>query len=63
MRWMGHVARREKRDMHTGFSWGNLKGNRPIGKPRRRKNDNIKMNLQEVGSGTDRKVLAKETDR
>jgi len=49
MRWVGHVARREKREMHTGFWWGNLKGKRPLGKPRRRKNDNFTMDLQEVG--------------
>jgi len=28
---------------------GELKGNRPLGRPRRRWEDNIKMDLQEVG--------------
>jgi hypothetical protein len=28
-----------------------LKGHRPLGRPRRRYEDNIKMNLQEVGRG------------
>jgi len=53
MRWVGHVARRERREMHTRFWWGNLKGSRPLGKHRSRKNDNIKKDLQEVGSGMD----------
>ena len=33
--------------MYTGFWWGN----RPLGNPRRRWEDNIKMDLQEVGCG------------
>jgi hypothetical protein len=35
--------------MHTGFWCGNLKGKRPHGRPKRRWEDNIKMDLQEVG--------------
>jgi hypothetical protein len=34
-----------------GFWWENLKGKRPFKRPRRRWEDNIKMNLQEVGCG------------
>jgi len=30
--------------------WGNLR-ERPLGRPRRRREDNIKMDLQEVGCG------------
>jgi len=30
---------------------GKLEGKRPLGRPRRRWEDNIKMNLQEVGCG------------
>jgi hypothetical protein len=30
---------------------GKLEGKRPLGKPRRRWEDNIKMDLQEVGGG------------
>ena len=30
---------------------GKPEGKRPLGRPRRRLKDNIKMNLQEVGSG------------
>jgi hypothetical protein len=31
--------------------WGKPGGKRPLGIPRRRWDDNIKMDLQEVGSG------------
>ena len=37
--------------MHTGFWWGKREGKRPLGKLRRRWEDNIKMDLQEVGWG------------
>jgi len=33
--------------VHTGFWWGK----RPLGRPRRRWDDNIKMDFQEVGCG------------
>jgi len=29
-----------------GFWWGSPKGRRPLGRPRRRRENNIKMNLQ-----------------
>jgi len=35
----------------TGFWWGHLRGNRPLGIPRRKWGDNIKMDLQEVRCG------------
>ena len=39
-------------------------GKRPLGRPRRRWEDNIKMDLQEVGcGGVDRVELAQERDR
>jgi hypothetical protein len=34
-----------------GFLVGKLEGKRPLGRPRRKWEDNIKMNLQEVGYG------------
>jgi len=37
--------------VYSGFWWGNLRGKRPLGRPRCRWEDNIKMNLQEVGCG------------
>jgi len=35
----------------TGFWWGYLRGKRSVGRPRCRWEDNIKMDLQEVGWG------------
>jgi len=47
----------------TGFWWGNLR-ERPLGRPRRRWEDNIKMDLQEVGcGGMDWIKLAQDRDR
>jgi hypothetical protein len=51
MRWAGHVARMgEERGVHMVLV-GNPEGKRPLGRPRRRWEDNIKMDLQEVGVG------------
>jgi len=48
MRWAGHVARMgEERGVHR-ILVGKPEGNRPLGKPRRRWEDNIKMDLREV---------------
>jgi hypothetical protein len=49
MRGAGHVARRgEGRGVHKVLV-GKPEGYRPLGRPRRRWEDNIKMDLQEVG--------------
>ena len=49
MRWAGHVARMgEGRGVHRVLV-GKYEGKRPLGRPRRRWEDNIKMYLQEVG--------------
>jgi hypothetical protein len=51
MRWAGHVARiGERRDVSRVLV-GKPEGKRPLGRPRRRWKDNIKMVLQEVGCG------------
>jgi hypothetical protein len=42
---------------------GRQEGRRPLGKPRRRWEDNIKMDLQEVGWGMDWIELAQDRDR
>ena len=51
MRWAGHVARMGERRGVYRVLVGNLEGRRPLGRPRRRLEDNIKMDLQEVGCG------------
>jgi hypothetical protein len=44
--------------------WGNPEGRRPLGRPRRRWEDNIKMDLREVGwEGMDWINLAQDRDR
>jgi hypothetical protein len=49
MRWAGHVARLgEKRDVYR-LLVGKPEGKRPLGRPRRRWIDNIKMDLLEIG--------------
>ena len=51
MRWTGHVARMgEKRGAYRVLV-GKREGKRPLGRPRRRWVDNIRMDLQEVGCG------------
>jgi hypothetical protein len=48
---VGHVARMgEDRGVHRVLL-GRPEGKRPLGRPRRRCEDNIKMDLQEVGGG------------
>ncbi|KAJ4442534.1 hypothetical protein ANN_04121 [Periplaneta americana] len=49
LRWAGHVARmRESRNAYRVLV-GRPEGKRPLGRPRRRWEDNIKMDLREVG--------------
>jgi hypothetical protein len=49
MRWAGHVARMgEERGVYRVLV-GKPKGKRPLGRPRRRWVNNIRMDLQEVG--------------
>ena len=49
MRCVGHVARMgEERGVHMVLV-GKPEGKRPLGRPRRRWEDNIKMDLREVG--------------
>jgi hypothetical protein len=49
MKWAGHVARMgEGRGVYRVLV-GRLEGKRPLGRPRRRWEDNIKMDLREIG--------------
>jgi hypothetical protein len=52
----------EKRGAH-GILVGRPEGRRPLGRPRRRLEDNIKTDLQEVGWGTDWIELPQDGDR
>jgi hypothetical protein len=53
----------EKRNVYR-ILVGNPEGRRPLGRPRRRWVDNIKMDLREVGwVGRDWIVLAQDRDR
>ena len=52
----------EGRDVHRVLVW-KPEGKRPLGRPRPRWEDNIKMDLQEVGGGGDWMLLAQDRDR
>ena len=65
MRWAGHVARmgEGKGGVHRVLI-SKPEGKRPLGRPRRRWEDNIKMDLREVGGGGgDWMELAQDRDR
>jgi hypothetical protein len=49
MRWARHVARMGKRRSVYRVLVGKPEGIRPLGKPRRRWKDDIKMDIQEIG--------------
>jgi hypothetical protein len=51
MRWAGHVARTSEKMNAYRLLVGKPEGKRPLGRPRRRCVDNIRMDLVEVGWG------------
>ena len=51
MRWAGHVERMGEMVGVCMVLVGTPEGKRPLGRPRRRWEDNNKMDLQEVGCG------------
>jgi hypothetical protein len=63
-KWAGHVARIwEKRNAYR-ILMGKPEGKRPLGSPRRRWADNIKMDLRETGwRGMDWFDLAQDKDQ
>jgi hypothetical protein len=63
MRWAGHLARMgEDRGVHRVLV-GKPEGKRPLERPRRRWEDNIKVDLQQVGGGRgDWMQLAQDRD-
>jgi hypothetical protein len=49
MRWAEHIARMEEKEKNAyRILVGNPEGKRPLGRPRRRWTDNIKMDLREI---------------
>ena len=64
MRRAGHVARMGERRGVYRVLVGKPEGNRPLGRPRRRWEDNITVDLQEVECGVvDWIELAQDRDR
>jgi len=64
MRWAGNVARMEERRGVYRILVGKPEEKRPLGRPRRRWEDNIDMDLHEVGCGCmDWIELAQARDR
>jgi len=64
IRWAGHVARMGEGKGVFRVSLGEPEGKRPVGRPRRRWEGNIKMDLQEVGcGGMDWIELAQDRER
>jgi len=51
MRWAGHIAHLGERRGIYSVLVGKSEGKRPLGRPRLRWEDNIKMDLQDVGGG------------
>jgi hypothetical protein len=63
MRWAGHVARMGVTRNTYRILVGTPEGSRPLGRPRRRWVDNIKMDLKEIGwDGMDWIDLAQNRD-
>jgi len=64
MRWAGHVARMGERRVVYRVLVRKPEGKRPLGRPRLKWEDNIKMDLQEVGCwNKDWIFLAQDRDR
>jgi hypothetical protein len=63
MGWAEHVARMEEKRGEYRILVGRPEGRRPLWRPKRRWEDNIKMDLQEVGWGMHWIELAQDTDR
>jgi len=64
MRWVGHVARMGERRSVYRVLVGKHEGKRSLGRPRRRWEDNNKMDFQKVGcEGTDWIELPEYRDR
>jgi hypothetical protein len=63
LRWAGHAARMGERRVAYRAVVGKPEGRRTLGRPKRRWEGNIKMDLREVGWGMDWINLAQNRDR
>jgi hypothetical protein len=64
MRWAGHVARMGEKRSAYRISVGKPEGKRPLGRPKCRWEDSIKMDLREIGwGGMDWIDLAEDMDQ
>jgi hypothetical protein len=64
MRWAGHVARMGEKRNACRILVGKPEGKRPLGRYRRRWEDNIKMDLRDTGlGGMDWIDLAQDRDQ
>jgi hypothetical protein len=64
IRWTGHVARMRENRCAYRILVGKPDGKRPPGKPRRRRVENIKMDLNEIGwDGMDWTDLTQNRDQ
>jgi hypothetical protein len=62
MRWEGHVARMGEKKNAYKILVGKPEGKRPLGRQRRRRVDNIKIDLRENLDGMDWIDLAEDRD-
>jgi hypothetical protein len=64
MRWVGHVACMEEERKVYKVLVGKPEGKRPLGRPRNRWEDGIRMDLREIGlGGVDWIRLSQDRDR
>jgi hypothetical protein len=64
MRWAGHIAQMRKKRNAYRILVGKPEGKRPLGRPRRGWEDNIKTDLREIGwGGMDSIDLAQDGDQ
>jgi hypothetical protein len=64
LRWVGHVAHMGEGRVVYRFLVGKPEGKRPLGRPRRRWEDNVRMDLQEVVCGCEDWIgLAQDRNR
>jgi hypothetical protein len=63
MRWAGHVVRMVEEMKVYKVLVGKPKGKSPLGRPRRRGEDEIRMDLRKIGGGVERIQLAQDRGR